>query len=291
MPISPSPGRGISTAGINKTAGWGSMDANGGLIPGHEGDQGINHLAGLSEGGLDTSTAPYARLTAATGIAATTATLNWTSIPACPAGSVKYRLAGSSGAYTTVAEAAGTKTAHSIPLTGLTAGKTYEFIVTQPSWVVGPPAGIAIDFSGRIHTTGGTELLEGEGQSAPMSSGLDGATTPPVTPEPTTPPEPTSAEVTGIESGLVISAYTVDTDPGEIIALWRTDAYADGSMELVNTTTNQATTVTEPGNKRMNHEVVATGLEPNTTYLVRVTSTDAAGDTATSDVQEVTTPA
>lgn len=288
MPISPSPGRGLSTAGIDKTSGWGSRDAAGGIIPGHEADQGINHLAGLSEYGLDVGTAVFVREVAATGIAATTATLNWATAPAAPAGTVKYRLAGSSGAYTTVAEEAGTKTAHAIPLTGLVAGKTYEYMVTQPSPVVG---GVAVEFSGRIHTTGGTELLGGEGQQeqqAPMSSGLDGAAAPVVTPPA---PEPTSAEVTGIESGLVISAYTVDTDPGEIIALWRTDAYADGSMELVNTSTNQATTVTEPGNKRMNHEVVATGLEPNTTYLVRVTSTDAAGDTATSDVQEVTTPA
>ena len=296
MPISPSPGRGISTAGINKTAGWGSRDVNGGIIPGHEADQGINHLAGLSESGLDYSTAVFVREVAATGIAATTATLNWATAPAAPAGSVKHRLAGGTGAYTTVAELAGTKTAHTVPLTGLVAGKTYEYIVTQPSPIAG---GVAVEFSGRIHTTGGTvEDPQGATQPAYLSSGVDGAGSLPVTPPVRDSPEPPGdGSVTTAEgereresaAGLTISAYTVDAEETEVIAFWRTSAYADGEMSLVNTVTNRTITVQESGNKRLNHEAVASDLEPNTVYLVRVTSTDASGETATSDVQEVRT--
>jgi len=283
MPISPSPGRGVSTAGIDKTSGWGSKDANGNLLVGHEADQGINHIAGLSEGGLDTSTAPYARPLAPTGMTTTAVAVNWQTVPACPAGTIKYRLAGSTGAWTTVAEAAGTKTAHSIPLSGLAAAKTYEYLITQPSWIVG---GVAVEFGGRVHTTGGTGFEEPEGVVAPLSSGLDGAATP--VPAPAPAPEPT-AEETGSASGLAISAVTLDPDPEEIVVLWRTDAYADGVVEYINTATNESRTATEPGNKRMNHEVVLTGLEPETTYLVRITSTDAAGDQAVSGPEEVTT--
>jgi len=273
----------VSVAGIDKTSGWGSKDANGNLLVGHEADQGINHLAGLSEFGLDTGSAPYVRTLAPTGMTTTAVVVNWQTTPASPAGSIRYRLAGSSGAYTTVAEAAGTKTAHSIPLSGLTAATTYEYLITQPSPVVG---GVAVEFIGRVHTTGGTGF---RAPDAPGVQRMDG----PAAPAPVAQPVPvqTQAQTQTQEGGghFAISAVTLDPDPEEIAVLWRTDVYADGSVECTNPATNFSVAVLEPGNKRLNHEVVVTGLDPSTTYLVRVISADANGNRVVSEPEEVTT--
>jgi hypothetical protein len=60
-----------------------------------------------------------------TGITGTSATLNWTTNSAA-ANHVRYRVAGSNGAWKS-AYAPGGGTNHSIPLTGLEPGKTYEW--------------------------------------------------------------------------------------------------------------------------------------------------------------------
>src|SRR5262245_41944178 len=60
MPLYPTPGLGISTSGLNKVDGWGSVNpATGQVFAGHAGDQGIDHKAGLSLAGLDVAGNPF----------------------------------------------------------------------------------------------------------------------------------------------------------------------------------------------------------------------------------------
>jgi hypothetical protein len=139
MPISPTPGRGISTAGIDKISGFKTPP-----------DEGIDHIAGLSEDGMDTATNPLTTPLAPTGVVGTGCVINWTTAPASPPGSVKYRVAGAGGAYSApVSEAAGNKTSHTVPLSGMVVATAYEYVVNQPSPIAGAPA---VEYQGRITT-------------------------------------------------------------------------------------------------------------------------------------------
>lgn len=138
----PGPGKGISPAGINKMSGWGGVSI---------GQAGLNKTSGKSLSGLDQATNPIVTSTGVASITATGATVTWTTAPAQPLGTVQHRLAGSTGAYTTVNET-GTPpvSSHAVPLTGLTTAKTYEYVVTQPA-TGGVTAGKTV-YSGRFTT-------------------------------------------------------------------------------------------------------------------------------------------
>src|SRR5262245_30601162 len=111
-------GRGLSTAGLNKDQGWGSRTAGGQIIAGHEGEQGLNRVGGLSRAlSLDTANNPLVSARQVTGITATAATVQWTTAAGQPLASLAYKVSGTQGAVTTVNET-GTPpvTAHSIAL-------------------------------------------------------------------------------------------------------------------------------------------------------------------------------
>jgi hypothetical protein len=126
MPSYPPVAKYVSAAGIDKGAGWNQPPP-----AGHVPDAGIDHTAGLTKAGLDAAANPLISGANVTPIGTTTATVVWTTA-SLPGGSVAHRPQGSTGAYTTVSEAAGPFTAHSVPLTGLTTATNYEYIITQP---------------------------------------------------------------------------------------------------------------------------------------------------------------
>lgn len=283
MPTYPTPGKGISTLGINKLAGFGSRNAAGNVLAGHEADQGINHASGLTKVGLDVANNPRVTALALTALTPPTATVSWTTAPTSPAGTVAWRLTGASGAFATVTEAGGPFTAHTVNLTGLLANSSYDLILTQPG-----AGGAVVQVQTRISTVSGQA---GVGLEATplggMSSPLDGTQTPVPSSEPTA----QTIEETGAAPGLAISgAQAVALDSSRVQVTWRTDAYADGQVDWGITGGGLTNTVAEGGRKRMDHLVFLGGLQPGTTYHLVLTSEDAAGDEASQDV-EVTTPA
>jgi Purple acid Phosphatase, N-terminal domain len=281
MPISPAPGRAISVAGLNKTSGWGSRDASGNLIAGHAPDQGIAHVQGLSESGLDISNNPLITTYAVTGITTTAATVTWTSAPSAPLGSVRVRALGAATSTTTNETGSPPLTAHSVALAGLTTNTVYDLLVTQPGAGAGASQG-RTEFVLRFRTGPTGQVLGAPEQHPALSSPLDGA--------PTTTPAP-SVEETGEAPGLEISGLEAEAqDATTVVVSWRTSAYATGIVRI-REGTEALDDEPETGSKRMNHSVTVDGLGAGTTYHVRVESADAAGDTATSEEVEVTTPA
>jgi hypothetical protein len=257
----PGPGAGISTAGLNKNAGWGSPGANA------IGEAGINKTVGKSLSGLDQASNPIITSATITPGAAGTATIAWTTQVAKPLGSVQYRKA-SGGAWTTVAET-GTPplTTHSVALSGLSLSTIYEYIITQPGSGTGAKTGKQV-YQGRFTTlvsladegTGGMGMLPGgESQTPPLMGGQDGQATPPA-------------------FGLS-NLQANNMGATEMTVTWRTEVYADGTV-MYRPVGGTATTVDELGVKRLNHSVTLTGLEPATQYEVAVISADAQGNTA-----------
>src|SRR5215204_1384327 len=280
MPTYPTPGRAISTQGLNKDQGWGSRTPGGQVIAGHAGDQGIAHTAGLSKLGLDTNNNPIISATSVTAITGTGATINWTTVVSQPNGVVRFRNVAVGGAYTTVNEVGGPRSAHTVPITGLTAGAIYEYEVTQPS-TDGKNQTV---YRGRI-----TAGLAEEPQNQPMAPQLGnttgitdsrdllagGSTT---TNESAAPP----FEITGLQATA--------PDPDEMTVTWRTGVYADGTV-MYRPYDGAAQTADELGVKRLNHSVTLTGLTPDTDYEVAVISADAQGNTAEGGPIRVRTPA
>jgi hypothetical protein len=302
MPVSPTPGRGISVSGLDKTQGFKTPA-----------DEGINHIAGLSESGLDTATNPLTIPLAPTGVAATGAVINWTTAPSSPPGSVVFRLAGSGAAYSApVTEGAGNKTAHTVPLTGLTAAKGYEYVVTQPSPIANSPA---VQFKGRFTTAaalaGTTQVEQTDASRRP------GIQVPPAFRDTTqvhdsqdlierrfaqaqpeeqvavAPPLQTAAEAgvppqepedvpgdKATEAPWSVTDLEVDElEPNRAVVLWRTSVYADGTA-MVRGGDDDPVTLEEPGAKRRNHAVILEDLTPDTHYEIAVISADAEGRTA-----------
>jgi hypothetical protein len=261
----PGPGAGISTAGLNKTAGWGSP-------PLYIGDAGINKTAGKSLSGLDQNSNPVITSFNVTGITGTGATITWTTNVARPLGSVRWRLA-SGGAWTTVAEA-GTPplTTHSVPLTGLALSKVYEYEVTQPGSGTGAKAGKQV-YQGRFTTLAAGELAAPDG----VSSGGDGLMN-------TTGVTDSRDLLNGSSSSSSTPAFPINLlqavgERDEVTVTWRTEVYADGTV-MYRPVGGQAATVDEVGVKRLNHSVTLSGLAPNTEYEVAVISADAQGNTS-----------
>ena len=274
MPISPAPGRAVSVAGLNKTSGWGSRDATGNLITGHAPDQGINHVQGLSESGIDTSANPLVTTFAVTSITTTAATVTWTSAPASPLGSVRVRALGAATTATTNETGSPPLAAHSVPLSGLTTNTVYDLLVTQPGTGAGAAQG-RTEFALRFRTGPTGQVL-----AAPAAAAA--AVPPP-------PPPRVAPEGRAPEPGLTVSSASAQaTDATTVEVTWRTDAYADGQVDWIGG--GLTGSVVEDGNKRLNHVVVLTGLAPGTAYTLTVTSQDAAGDEAGADL-EVATPA
>lgn len=118
----PTPGVGISRAGIDFGSGFNANPT-----------EGINYTAGLSLAGLDRANNPFISVRAVGSITATAATVTWTCAPASPLGSVARVAYGTGAAPTTVAET-GTPplTAHSVALSGLVTATTYQYTITQP---------------------------------------------------------------------------------------------------------------------------------------------------------------
>lgn len=121
MPDYPYPGASISPRDLRKSEGF--------KVPP---DEGINHTAGLSKAGLNNAPPGVITASSVTGIAATTATINWTTA-SLPGGSVLFMREGGSGQEQIYNEAAGPMTAHSAPLTGLTGLSRYSYRIVQPA--------------------------------------------------------------------------------------------------------------------------------------------------------------
>jgi hypothetical protein len=274
MPLNPTPGKGISPRGLDKDEGWGTRSATTGQVIdfAHNGQQGINRTAGLSKSGLDTSTNPNVTSHVVNPIGPTSATVTWTTLTGLPAGSVDYRLAGTS-AWTTIAETAGTYTNHSRALTGLTAGKWYEYVVTQPgaTGAVTPTL-----FSGSFLTPL-TMLLSVEQQTV-------------------VPPAFHDTTTTHDSQDLMADAFDLNSlevdevGPRRAVILWRTSVYADGTV-MLRSGEDDPITLDEPGAKRRNHAVVLEDLAPDTHYEVAVLSADAEGNTVDGGPLGFNTPA
>jgi hypothetical protein len=274
----PGPGKGISIAGLNKAAGWKSS----------LGDVGINKTAGKSFSGLDQASNPIISSVSLSGVTGTTTTINWTTQIGQPKGSVDWRVAGTTGAWTTVADAATPPaTAHSVALSGLTSGVVYEFVITQY-----PTGGAAVGkqvMNGRF--TGGSSVIGFEGETAgvagvlasaaPLSSPLDGVQNAPAPTPTTTAPAP-GAQVSTL-TAVATGSTTVDVT-------WRTEAYTDGAV-FYSAPGVAEQEVVETGNKRLNHLVTLTGLQPDTEYTVEVESEDAAGNVVSGGPVSVRTQA
>ena len=76
-----------------------------------------------------------------TAITATGATVNWTTNPAQPPGTVQYSTSPSLSPLLTSSEAGGNVTTHTRPLTGLTATTRYYYRVVQPGVTGGATVG------------------------------------------------------------------------------------------------------------------------------------------------------
>jgi phosphodiesterase/alkaline phosphatase D-like protein len=76
-----------------------------------------------------------------TGITATTATVNWTTTPAQPPGTVQYSVNPNLVPLLSATETGGTVTTHTRPLTGLTATTRYYYRIVQPGAVGGATVG------------------------------------------------------------------------------------------------------------------------------------------------------
>ena len=290
MPTYPTPGAGLSVAGLNKLSGFKSPP-----------DEGINHTAGLRKDGLDTKNNPYVSAVAATAVTATGATVNWQTAPATPLGSVSYRKV-SGGAATTVNET-GTPpvSTHSVPLTGLAAGTSYDIVITQPGPTTPPPQR-TVQIVARIKTTGaGPGDLAGGGEPQPAirdttrvtdSRDLlaDGAGAPaaPARTGPTYSYTP-AVHVRAAEEGLFITSVKVEPlSPTSLAVTWRTDAYADGVVSW--TGDGGSGSEVEAGNRKLNHVVNLTGLAPGTTYDLVIEGEDAAGDVGRAEATGTTPP-
>jgi len=269
MPISPAPGRAISVGGLNKTSGWGSRNATGNLIAGHEPDQGINHVAGLSESGVDTAANPLVTTFGVGSITTTAATVTWTSNPAAPLGSVVRRALGAATTTTTAETGSPPLTAHSVALSGLTADTVYDLLITQPGSGQG-----RTEFVLRFRT-GPTGMVLSAPAAAVQSAGQ--TTAGGEAPAAGTPPEGG-----GATPGLAISNVSVAVvDATTVEVTWRTDAYADGQVDWDGG--GETGSEGEGGNKRLNHVVVLAGLNPGTVYALTVTSQDASGTEASAE--------
>lgn len=271
----PGPGRGISPAGIDKTSGFKADIVSA---------SGINKQAGKSLSGLDTASNPVVTSFGLTGVTGTTATITWTTQIGQPLGSLQYRLAETNGAYTTVAEAGSPPlTSHSVPLTGLTAARYYEYIVVQPA-TGGATVGKTV-WSGRFGTTGTVTPTEMVAPAAPS----DGAVAEAPAPEPAPTPAPT-AEETGEAPGLgITNVQVLNIQQDSATVVWRTDAYADGEVVYDTVPPSEEVAVQEGGARRLNHSVTIEGLDPGTAYRVEVNSQDAANHEAFSEPVEFQT--
>ena len=76
-----------------------------------------------------------------TGLAATTATINWTTSPAQPPGTVQYSVSPSLSPLLSATETGGNVTTHTRPLTGLTTATRYYYRIVQPGVVGGATVG------------------------------------------------------------------------------------------------------------------------------------------------------
>ena len=274
MPVYPTPGKGISTAGLDKDEGWGSRNAAGQVIDfNHAGDQGIDHYSGLWKGGLDTQNNPKITTRTVTAVTGTGATINWTTQTSQPPGTVRRRVAGAANAawVTPQTEGAGNKTNHSIVMTGLTVGTTYEYQITQPP----------------LDATAGTvEVLGSFRTAATMTQGVAG--------EQLGPPIQDTSRITDSQELMKpqvgpgreqltppfkMNNLKAEADGGEVTVTWRTEVYADGTV-MYRPVGGQSATTDELGVKRLNHSVTLTGLKPDTEYEVAVISADAQGSTA-----------
>jgi hypothetical protein len=81
-----------------------------------------------------------------TGITATTATVNWTTNPACPSGTVQYSLTPTLQPLLSKSETGGNVTTHAVSLTGLTATTRYYYRVVQPSVAGGTTVSSLLSF-------------------------------------------------------------------------------------------------------------------------------------------------
>lgn len=136
MPDYPYPGTAISPQYLRKTEGFKTPP-----------DEGINHTAGLTKQGLDNATAGVVTAFSVSGLAATTATINWTTA-SLPGGTVLFMREGAQ--EQTYNEAAGPMTAHSAPLTGLTGASRYTYRIRQPS---AAGAGAPVVYQSGVFTT------------------------------------------------------------------------------------------------------------------------------------------
>jgi len=277
--IYPGPGKGLRTTGIDKDQGWGSRTPGGQVLAGRDGQQGINHTAGISTSGLDNAANPIITARAVTSITGTGATVTWTTAVGQPPGRVAWRLAGQNVAATVVNEGGAYPiTNHSIAVTGFTSGKVYEYRVTQQSQTGG---GI-IEWDGRI--TAGVSLLAaggtgGDGGGAQLST----------SPSTSSPPPPAAPSQPRANAFPVTNVEVVDITGTEATVRWRTGVYADGTVVLRAAAGDRP--VDEIGVKRMNHSVTLTGLTPGTHYEVNILSTDAQGEEARGGPVDFDTPA
>ena len=76
-----------------------------------------------------------------TGITATGATVNWSTNPAMPPGTVQYSVNPNLSPLLSATETGGNVTAHTRPLTGLTATTRYYYRIIQPAVVGGATVG------------------------------------------------------------------------------------------------------------------------------------------------------
>ena len=272
MPLYPTPGKGSSTAGLDKDDGWGSRNAAGQVIDfAHAGDAGIDHTAGLWEGGLDIAFNPRITTRTVAAITGTGATINWTTQIAQPPGTVSRRVAGAASAawVTPQTEAAGNKTNHSIVMTGLTVSTTYEYKISQPPLNA---AGNTVEIIGTFRTAASMEDPGGmqERLGAPILNDTTGIT------------NSTDLLQDGAQKAPAFPMNNLTataSGPTEITVTWRTEVYADGTV-MYRPVGGEASTADELGVKRLNHSVVLGGLKPDTEYEVAVISADAQGNTS-----------
>ena len=100
-----------------------------------------------------------------------------------------------------------------------------------------------------------------------------------------------AATAVGIDNGPAVSAVTADRGPtaSSVRVSWSTDVLADSQVEYGPTAAYGQQTPLQ-ADLLWSHEQELTGLQPGTTYHLRVRSRDAAGAIATSPDVTVTTP-
>jgi hypothetical protein len=235
----------------------GSTDASGNGPDFNSNASNPSGVFGFTTPAVEDTAAPQISNTTVLTVTDSTAVITWNTDE--PANSiVRYSDPGVSGyawaTYPGSRTVSGTRTSHSVTLTGLTGTTTYYFAVGS------------VDVSGN-----GPDLNSNPSNPSVVSSFATSGVS-----------DTTGPVITGLE---VVSSSTT------AFVTWTTDEPANSVVEYKTTPGGSYTGTVNSGGVRTSHGVLLTGLNASTSYFYRVSSTDAFGNRTNSDESSFLTSA